>query len=194
MRTKWDLTLNLQWNKPAQIRFWVKNNKFQSSHKNYCMASEDYGYSHTSHSDSFNCAVFGAWKLCWTGKNNMVWNDIMCMFHRHSISSVYCSNMTVVNSYPISCCVTNMFCFHLMSRLKIFFPLSLIYLISFLSLFRFYLQFSADISSSAGIAFAVDNFTLSMECFLESEYCSFIIFIFCHFLFWDERSSHFKNK
>ncbi|KAF4102525.1 hypothetical protein G5714_017325 [Onychostoma macrolepis] len=32
----------------------------------------------------------------------------------------------------------------------------------------FYLQFSADISSSAGIAFAVDNFTLSMECFLET--------------------------
>ncbi|XP_073679698.1 ALK tyrosine kinase receptor-like [Garra rufa] len=32
----------------------------------------------------------------------------------------------------------------------------------------FYLQFSADISSSAGTAFAVDNFTLSMECFLET--------------------------
>ncbi|XP_052009504.1 ALK tyrosine kinase receptor-like [Xyrauchen texanus] len=32
----------------------------------------------------------------------------------------------------------------------------------------FYLQFSADTSSSAGIAFAVDNFTLSMECFLET--------------------------
>ncbi|XP_052475869.1 fibronectin type III domain-containing protein 3B-like [Carassius gibelio] len=31
----------------------------------------------------------------------------------------------------------------------------------------FYLKFIADISSSAGVAFAVDNFTLSMECFLE---------------------------
>ncbi|XP_073725594.1 ALK tyrosine kinase receptor [Misgurnus anguillicaudatus] len=32
----------------------------------------------------------------------------------------------------------------------------------------FHLQFSADISSSAGSAFAVDNFTLSMDCFLET--------------------------
>ncbi|TRY55546.1 hypothetical protein DNTS_003669 [Danionella cerebrum] len=32
----------------------------------------------------------------------------------------------------------------------------------------FYLQFNADISSNPGAAFAVDNFTLSMECFLET--------------------------
>lgn len=39
--------------------------------------------------------------------------------------------------------------------------------------FRFYLQFRADISSGVGNAFAVDNFTLSMECFLESELTAF---------------------